>query len=57
MTTLYDAANQNMLEAIRAESRIKHLTWALEGLCNVAERNGIDVTYWREECIKEASGE
>ena len=48
MTDLHEAAQQNLLAAIRAEAKIKRLTWALEGLCKVAERNGVDVTYWRE---------
>ena len=46
--TLRDIATENWSAAIRAESNIKRLVWALQGLCNVAEKQGVDVTYWRD---------
>ena len=35
------------LSAIRNAGMARHAAWAIQGMCNALEREGLDVSYWR----------
>lgn len=55
-SNLRDQLQTERLKAIRYRCQVKRLVWAMEGLCNRAEREGVDASYWRAMAAEYGEG-
>lgn len=46
-SSLRDELSAERLKNVKLEGRVQRTLWQMDGLCNVAEKAGVDVSYWR----------